>query len=416
MANLKQNYFISTYLDTRKAKSNGKFPLKLRVFTKTPRKQKLYSTSFEFTKDEFAKIENATKTTSSFYKVKLQLSEVVSQAYQVADKLPVFSFKDFERLLFNNNGSTVMNVNYYYQKAIENYKQNQQFGTASSYDLSLKSLLKFHDKDTLDFADITPEWLNKFQRYMTDNPLKPKSITTVGIYLRPLRAIFNTAIDEKSISPDLYPFGMKKYKIPAPKGVKKALTESELKLLWQTETDTPDQQKAKDFWFFSFFCNGMNPKDIAQLKNKDLKNNVISFTRSKTARTTSSPTSVSVYLNDHAKAILNKYRTDSTKKNDFIFPIINPKSSPEKQRYELQNFIRFVNYQMLKFGHKIGLEDDLSLMWARHTFATYSIRKGVSMELISEAMAHTNLQTTKRYFAGFNEVAKKELADKLMEF
>jgi hypothetical protein len=40
--------FVSLYLDERRAKANGKFPLKLRVFTKSPRKQKLYNTVYEF--------------------------------------------------------------------------------------------------------------------------------------------------------------------------------------------------------------------------------------------------------------------------------------------------------------------------------------------------------------------------------
>ncbi len=44
-----QEYSISIYLDTRRAKSNGKYPVKLRVFTPNPRKQKLYPTIFDFT-------------------------------------------------------------------------------------------------------------------------------------------------------------------------------------------------------------------------------------------------------------------------------------------------------------------------------------------------------------------------------
>jgi integrase/recombinase XerD len=52
-----------------------------------------------------------------------------------------------------------------------------------------------------------------------------KSITTVGIYNRTLRAIFNDAIAEEVISREnYYPFGNRKYKIPASRNVKKALS------------------------------------------------------------------------------------------------------------------------------------------------------------------------------------------------
>ena len=50
------------------------------------------------------------------------------------------------------------------------------------------------------------------------------SKTTIGIYLRPLRAVFNEAIEAKIIRRETcYPFGKRKYRIPSSKKVKKAL-------------------------------------------------------------------------------------------------------------------------------------------------------------------------------------------------
>jgi integrase/recombinase XerD len=43
---------------------------------------------------------------------------------------------------------------------------------------------------------------------MVDNG---KSLTTVGIYLRPLRAMFNEAIAANLITQEYYPFGKRKY-------------------------------------------------------------------------------------------------------------------------------------------------------------------------------------------------------------
>jgi integrase/recombinase XerD len=53
---MKTEVFISIYLDTRRKKSNGKYPVKLRVFSSYPRKQKFYPTTFEFTEKEFESI------------------------------------------------------------------------------------------------------------------------------------------------------------------------------------------------------------------------------------------------------------------------------------------------------------------------------------------------------------------------
>ncbi len=59
------------------------------------------------------------------------------------------------------------------------------------------------------------------------------------------------------------------YQIPASTRVKKSLTKKDLKTLLESNTKTSEQQKAKDFWFFSFYGNGMNINDIARLKYKD---------------------------------------------------------------------------------------------------------------------------------------------------
>jgi len=52
---MRQDYFISLYLDTRRELANKKYPVKLRVYTPTPRRQRLYPTSFEMTETEFKK-------------------------------------------------------------------------------------------------------------------------------------------------------------------------------------------------------------------------------------------------------------------------------------------------------------------------------------------------------------------------
>jgi len=48
--------------------------------------------------------------------------------------------------------------------------------------------------------------------------------------------------------------------------------------------------------------------------------------------------------------------------------------------------------------------------------ATNAIRKGASMELVSEALNHHDLKVTQNYFAGFEDEQKKDLARKLTDF
>jgi integrase/recombinase XerD len=50
------------------------------------------------------------------------------------------------------------------------------------------------------------------------------SKTTIGLYVRSLRCIFNEAIEDGIIKRDRYPFGRRRYQVPTSRNIKKALT------------------------------------------------------------------------------------------------------------------------------------------------------------------------------------------------
>jgi site-specific recombinase XerD len=409
-----RDYSISIYLDVRRKKANGKYPVKLRVFIPSIRKQKLYPTSFEFTDDEFEKIWKNVRPRSAYKDAQMRLKALELFANETADKLPYFTLEKFELALYRKSHSNKGDLISLYQGTIEQYKSNNQIGTASNYELSLSSLLQFHGKNTLHFSDISPQWLKDYERHMVN--IKKRSRTTVGIYLRPLRAIFNTAIENGIISQDLYPFGRRKYTIPAPTSTKKALTNEQLKLLFEAEPNTPEQAKAKAFWFFSYSCNGMNFKDIANIRYQDIIGDTLQFRRAKTENTNNSQAPVVVYLSDFSKKVIHEYGNANKSPKNYIFNIVEHTSSPETMHKQLKNFIRFINQHFSKFAYENGIEERVSTYWARHSFATQAIRTGASMEYVSEALSHSNLITTRNYFAGFEDEKKKEISKRMLEF
>lgn len=406
-------YYISIVLDKRFKKSDNTFSVKLRVFTTTPRKQKLYNTLFSFTEKEFASIWQTTKPRSEYKDIRLQLQALETKANEVAKKLSNFNFDDFERLMYGSTG-TKLNVNYYFHKIIDRYKAKGSISTATSYKNALDCLLRFHKTSDIDFRQVTPEYLDKFEKYCTIT--EEKSLTTVSIYTRYLRAVFNDAIAEKNVSNELYPFGKGKYQIKATKKVKKSLTSEQLKTLFDGTASTPEQDKAKDFWFFSYLCNGMNFKDILNLKCKDVEVDKITFIRSKTERTTHATIPIVVYLNDFTINILNKYGNTNGKANDFVFDVFNHAQTATEQHKRKNSFIRYVNQHFLKYAQDLGINEQISTYYARHSFTTMSIRNGASMEFIGEALGHTDIKTTMNYFAGFDNDAKRDLSKKLLNF
>jgi integrase/recombinase XerD len=257
--------------------------------------------------------------------------------------------------------------------------------------------------------------LNGYEKWMAD---KGKKQTTVGIYLRPLRAIFNTAISAGEIEKDLYPFGKNKYEIPGGGNTKKALDKKDLKALfsYDAEENSPIE-KARDFWFLSYMANGMNIRDICELKYSNVENDKFTFIRTKTKRITKkNPKPITVIITDPLRVILNKYSNKNTGPHTYVFPIFTHKMDATEKVRACESFTRFINQHIKKLAEKVGVDTDISTYYARHSHATISVQNGASLEFIQEAFGHQSITTTQNYFAGFDEGKKKENANKLMDF
>lgn len=405
-------------LDKRRKKQDTTYPVVLRVYSN--KKFKRYATGKSLTEKDFDSVFTSDLNVRGKKKeLVTYLSYLKNKAEEVIKKLSVFSFESFERKMFRKE-SELSTLSYQYREKIKRLKDNEQIKTASSYELSLASLINFYkystgsSKEDFQLSEITPGFLQKYENYMVNH--LQRSLTTVGIYLRPLWAVFNEALTNGDIPSGIYPFGKQDYKIPSVKKVKKALGKSELKTLFESTPKSTEQEKAKDFWFFSYSCNGMNIKDIALLKVENLDQDKLIFIRAKTKNTTKDKLQpVVVYLTEYAKSIIQKYKTGSHSR-DFLFPVLSQGDTAEIKNNKIQNFVRFINQHIKKLAKDNNLPEDISTYWARHSFATHAIRSGASMEFVSEALSHSNIKTTQGYFAGFDDDQKKTIAQSLMEF
>lgn len=419
---MKNLYQISLFLDTRRKKKNGLYPVKLRAYDTQTRKQKLFPTIFDYSEKEFKQTWISQKPLTEYKENRKKLQSLISKAEGIADNIIPFSLDKLEKRLNLKSGEN-QNLIFHYNELINRYDKLGRIGTKDNYKYSLKSIKDFHkfknksetEPTKIKFSEITKDWLEQYERFITDE--KEQSKTTIGFYLRPLRAVFNKAIKENDISQEIYPFIKDNYKIPKPKRVKKALNSVQLKQLFDAIPKTPEQEKAKDFWFFSYACNGMNIKDIALIKQEDIKNDSIVYYRAKTINTSKDNLQeIVVYLNQYSKSIIEKYSYPNLSKKDYVFPILNEFDTEQEKHGKIKNFVRFVNQNLKVLAKSENLPTEISTYWARHTFSTIAIRNGASMEFISEALNHSDLKTTKNYIAGFEDDVKKEFSNNLMNF
>jgi integrase/recombinase XerD len=409
---------ISLYLDTRRGKDEHRFPVKLRVYFNY--ETRYYLTGIDLSEEDFKRSVLSHKPKGHIFKdFKIRLSSIVNKAEEISKELKIFSFEKFETRFLRPTGAGV-DVFYHYRKTINNLEKEERLGTASNYNLSSKSIKRFlratKRKDSyLSFDEITLSFLKDYERWMIS---EGRSRTTVGIYLRPLRALFNTAIADGEIPPDIYPFGRRKFEIPAGRNIKKALDKESLKCLFEADTKAnPIWEKAKDFWFFSYTCNGMNIKDIAELKYKNLSGDMIHFIRSKTKNSTKgNHNPILVPLTPFSSSVISKYGNKTRKPDDYIFSIIEGTMKEEEKRKSIQAFTRFINQHIKILAKSVGIDDNLSTYWARHSFTTMAIHKGASLEFVQESLGHNSITTTMNYWKGFEVNAKKEIANKLLDF
>lgn len=395
-----------------KTKETETFPIKLRITFN--RKQKYFSTNLSMAKAEFDLVMGKSPK-GDYKKWKLQLEGLEQKAHLIIESLPVFDFDQFAKKL-NSDQLVREDVYAYYDQMIDDYKQKGNLGTASNYSCSKKSLQSFKPK--LLFYEVTVDFLDKYESWLLDNS---KSISTVGFYLRPLRSVINHAMASDILSKEFnYPFGSKskrKYAIPTSKNTKKSLDKSDLKKLftYQPELGTW-QDKALDFWKFSYLANGMNMKDIANLRHKDLGDDYIKFIRAKTKNTTQATTPITIYLTDDIKAIIKKWAVPKTDNSSYIFPILKAGTSPEKQREDLHQFIKMVNKYNKQTFEKLEINKPCTTYSARHSFSTIMKRSGANVQYISEALGHSSINTTKAYLDSFEDDTKKEMAKALTAF
>lgn len=391
--------------DTRKLKKNGKYPIKLRVTHN--RISRFFYVNVDLSQEEFEKVMKQNPR-AEFKEIKMKLLIIEQKAQNIINELTYFNFEEFRDLFYSK--VDYKNVYSVWSKYIEDLNKEDRITTASSYECGLKAFKKF--KANLSFNQVTPELLNRFEKWMLDNG---KSISTVGIYTRCIRTIFNLVREQlKGVK---YPFSRNGYCIPASRNIKKALKFEQIKQIfdYEVEEDGTFKAAALDFWIFSYLSNGMNVKDILSLKWRDLDSNQITYVRQKTIRSKKmNQKPIQVFLSDHLKAIIARRSNTDRTPESYLFPFLNDRMTGEEKLRKIKKATREVNKWMNIIGEELEIELNLTTYVARHSFSTVLKRSGAPMEFINESLGHSSMRTTERYLDSFEDEAREKYANFLI--
>lgn len=439
---------ISINLDTRRLKrKTGKYPVKLLVTYE--RNSQRYQTIYDLTQDEYSNL-SASRVSEKMQKIRDGLKLLQRNGEVAANALTPFSFAEFEKEYVYNNPlfrqrkyikdviviaseksgfdfspfhkkfslltDAVLEpgtIGFTYLSYIKKLLEENRISTAVNYSCSYRSLIKF--RGNARFTDITTGFLHQYEQWAKQAGI---SKSTLGIYLRPLRAIFNEAIEDGIIKREKsYPFGRRKYQIPTSRNTKKALKLDHIEQIYYYEPTCKSEERARDYWLFCYFANGINPKDVALLKYKNIQGEYIIFERAKTERTArTDPKLITVYINEDIAAIIERLGNKDKSNENYIFPILEKEITSLRQYDLIQLFTRFINDWMAKICENLKIDKKVTTIVTRHSFSTIMKNSGASTEYIQEALGHTDKRTTENYLDSFEKEIKKEFSNKLIAF
>jgi site-specific recombinase XerD len=399
--------------DRRIKTKQSTYAIKLRVTHN--RVQKYYPLGIHLSIEDWEKTQQPNPRKES-REHKIFFNKIDQRAIEVIKELDVFTFESFEKK-FSQQAAPKKDVLFLIQEYIDKLTSEERLNTAGTFKSTLKSFdefLKEIKKKKLLLSEITPDWLNQYEKFMTN---KGSSNTTIGIYLRNLRTIINIAIEAGNLDRSLYPFGKRKYQIPSGRNIKKALALSNIKKIIEFETETKAEERAKDLWTFSYLCNGANIKDIVKLQFKNITSRNITFIRAKSARATkSNQKPVTIVLMPEIQAIIDKWGKTDRSPDNYVFGILESEDTPQIQLAKIKQITKTINKYMKRIGEKLELELKLTTYTARHSFATVLKRSGAPIEFISESLGHKDLGTTENYLDSFENEIKEQYQKKLLNF
>lgn len=249
---------------------------------------------------------------------------------------------------------------------IENstYKGDKSFG---------KKLKEFQPK--LAFAEITPDLIDKFARWMKKAP-RENGINTIHVAMRRFRCYLNIAIKKGVITENVF----SKVKLKKTSTDRVYLTQDELETLWKLynkkELSESLQPVLRHFLFMCF--TGIRISDFKRLTKENVIGGFLVFTVKKTIA--SKQNMLRIPLNDHALQLIK----DEPARFGQLFHVISDQ--------KMNDYIKLVCKD-----DKVKIYKTVSNHTGRHTFATLWLKKTKDLAALQILLGHSDIKETMIY-------------------
>lgn len=263
-------------------------------------------------------------------------------------------------------------------------ENNNQVASYHRVRAKLNCLKKAWNKDIL-LADLSRAWVDKYISYRINEGSK---ISTIKKDLTDLSSVLNNL--DSYEGKDWFKLAQKKLK--ADPVSREKLTVAEIKAMEKVKLFGLNDI-ARDMFLFSFYCHGMRFQNVAMFEKGMIKNGIIKYRMNKGKKVRE------IEVHPKLAKIIKKYNG-----KPYLFPVVKELVTDNWKKKELiDSASSLMNVRLKRVAVICGIEKDISFHIARHTFAYLTLQRGVSMEVIKDALGHTDFKTTQVYLKSFSD-------------
>ena len=425
LKNASEQVFVRAFLDIRRQKKDGTFPIYIRV---TYQGEKwLYATGVCMTDDDYAKALVVKNGSSPINKAKSQVTKAfnkINDAVVALNEQKRFSFESLKKAVTNPEKAQA-------KKAMTLLEYWKEFGeskntekTRLQYSTAMKNFYRFLDCTVESVADpsnpkqktlvvkgkkskISPSFVDEtlIGQWEASMDKAGLSDSTKSIYLRALRAV-------------MYSLGQKKLIAETPKftikqGSRRKEDFSPVSDIVKIRDYEGPGRKAADWWLILYLCNGSNLKDLATLEWGDdyFYNKELSYVRGKIADKVK--VTVHIPVTEPLMKLLMKYACEP-EKGKRVFPQILLNATTEADmESRTHDFNRQIRKGMQGVCAKLGIRP-VTASTARNSYITTLTWHGIQDAFIDSMVGHVDSKNVLRGYQGTLSPKKRAKVNNLL--
>ncbi len=364
-------------------------------------KHKCFLNIAKMTEEEYCDIFLKKSVNTSYSEFKKEANEFLYRAEHIVENMKIFDRVKLRELFYNNSPTQVTSESLSVTDLFENYfveKPNLAIRTVSKMKQSRNSIVG--DNKDLSILEVDKIFLSDFKRNLLKKGRKENYIN--GIF-RDTKTIINYFTKTKNIIPSNYeyPFGAQGIRICNNFVNKEVLKATDIKrFLSFSKFENDNEKYSHHIWELLYLCNGINFADLFRLRWDQKKGDYFIFFRKKTQNTRKNhKREIIIPISERLRDLLDKV---SDKNSEFVLGKLISNYGDQYYENKLHKYRGKINKDLRKISERLKLPILLTTSSARDCYATTLKRNGVSIDVISEMLGHSNTSVTQHYLGSMD--------------